>query len=129
MIDMGKKYRTRDGRAVRVLCVDANNIVYPVVALIVGENKNDVVVRYTSDGTNYPPGEAGPLNLIEVNPYDHIPIDAPVWVRDSAAGRWRPRHFAGVSIDGTPMTWQNGGTSHTERYKKSWNQLSETKPC
>lgn len=31
MIDMNKSYQTRDGRAVRVLCVDRNDPEYPVV--------------------------------------------------------------------------------------------------
>lgn len=46
MIDMNKKYRTRDGRAVRVLCVDREHSEYPVVALV-----NNSVVTYTKDGS------------------------------------------------------------------------------
>ena len=34
MIEMGKKYQTRDGRAVRILCVDGPNIVWPIVGYI-----------------------------------------------------------------------------------------------
>jgi hypothetical protein len=33
-ISMDKKYRTQDGRPVRVLCVDADNSTHPVVVLI-----------------------------------------------------------------------------------------------
>lgn len=33
-IEMGKEYQTRDGRKVRILCVDGPNDVYPVVGFI-----------------------------------------------------------------------------------------------
>jgi hypothetical protein len=34
MIEMGKKYQTRDGRAVRILCVDGPDSRWPVVGFI-----------------------------------------------------------------------------------------------
>jgi len=34
MIEMGKKYQTRDGRAVRILCVDGNEKCWPIVGFI-----------------------------------------------------------------------------------------------
>ena len=50
-----KKVITRDGRNVRILCVDAKGD-YPVVALIPdgeGEYKRDSPEAYTEDGYNY----------------------------------------------------------------------------
>lgn len=41
MIEMGKKYQTRDGRAVRILCVDGPGN-QPIVGIIEGENNPDV---------------------------------------------------------------------------------------
>jgi hypothetical protein len=40
MIDMNKKYQTRDGRAVRILCVDAPSKL-PVVGIVEGEHGVD----------------------------------------------------------------------------------------
>lgn len=34
MIDMNKKYRTRDGQKVRILCVDGYDPIYPVIGLV-----------------------------------------------------------------------------------------------
>lgn len=34
MIDMSKKYQTRSGEAVRILCIDGPDPVYPVIALV-----------------------------------------------------------------------------------------------
>jgi len=36
-ITMEGKYRTRDGRGVRILCLDGPNLSYPIVGFIVGE--------------------------------------------------------------------------------------------
>lgn len=50
-----RKVITRDGRNVRILCVDAKGD-YPVVALIPdgeGEYKRDSPEAYTEDGCNY----------------------------------------------------------------------------
>ena len=50
-----RKVITRDGRNVRILCVDAKGD-YPVVALIPdgeGEYKRDSPEAYTEDGYNY----------------------------------------------------------------------------
>jgi hypothetical protein len=60
LISLDKKYKTRDGRDVRVLCVDANDDNYPVVALI----GNDVH-RFTSKGS-FDMGYRRGFDLIEV---------------------------------------------------------------
>jgi len=44
MISMDKKYRTRDGRDVRLLCVDGGGF-YPVIGLIDSD-----MLRWTDDG-------------------------------------------------------------------------------
>lgn len=67
MISMDKKYRTRDGRDVRVLCVDRENISHPVVALI-----GSSIESYTIDGEFHFLEVDSNYDLIEVSPYDHI---------------------------------------------------------
>ena len=47
MIEMGKQYQTRDGRAVRILCVDGPGS-QPVVGIIEGEDSLDT---WNMDGT------------------------------------------------------------------------------
>lgn len=46
-IDWTKPVRTKDGRAVRVLCTDGPNAAYPVIGFIVG---NDACYRWTISG-------------------------------------------------------------------------------
>ncbi len=64
LIDPAKKYRTRDGREVRVLCVDGPDPLYPVVAVVNNDgdwNPDD----FTAEGRNYPWRE-GMDDLVEV---------------------------------------------------------------
>lgn len=124
-IEMGKKYRTRDGRDVRILCVDRTGELpvvglMPVVGLVGG--KEDVL-SWTIDGLWAL--SDNPNDLIEISPYSDIEIDAPGWAREGK--EWYPRHFAGVE-NGVPMTWKNGCTSHTAQAKTSWDEFTTTKP-
>jgi len=41
MIEMGKKYQTRDGRAVRILCVDGPSPSWPVIGFVGDERQVD----------------------------------------------------------------------------------------
>ena len=47
MISMDKQYQTRDGRPVRLLCVDGNDPNYPVVGFV-GDNVG--ISKWTHDG-------------------------------------------------------------------------------
>lgn len=121
-IEMGKKYRTRDGKSVRILCVDSNDPVYPVVGLFDGKGQPDT---WTEHG-NIVVGEERYLDLVEISPYADIPIDTPGWARLDL--RWWPRYFAGVS-KGRPTAWRGGATSFTadgERY--GCDEFTTTKP-
>jgi hypothetical protein len=122
-IEMSKKYRTQDGRDVRLLCVDGPGK-FPVVGLIKGQNEPetwDVNGVFSLDTPT-------DLDLIEVNPYADIAIDTPGWVRVGREG-WEPRHFAGVSVQGKPQAWSSGTTSHTSRgYFGVWSEFTTTKP-
>ncbi len=62
MISLDKKYKTRDGRDVRVLCVDAGGP-FPVIALV----DQQLVYRFAEDGM-LGRGKGHDLDLIEVKP-------------------------------------------------------------
>lgn len=66
MISMDKKYKTRDGRPVRLLCVDRAGG-HPVVALV-GFSGQDTVSSYLPSGARFADGEYNEsvLDLIEV---------------------------------------------------------------
>ena len=59
MISMGKKYRTRDGRDVRLLCVDGPDP-FPVIGII--------------DGDSHATSWAANGNLTDVNPDYHTDL-------------------------------------------------------
>ena len=50
-------------------------------------------------------------NLAEVSPYNHIQIDDKVLVWDRDDEVKRKRHFAGISAEGQPRAYEDGGTS------------------
>jgi hypothetical protein len=108
-IEMNKKYRTRDGRPARVICVDAKGA-QPVIALV-PHGDGESIIR-TSLAAKFYPNKECELDLIEVTPYDDFKIDEPVMVRchEDAANLWVKRYFAGV-MSGQPSTWDFGATS------------------
>lgn len=68
MISMDKKYRTRDGRPVRVLATDARGD-QPVVGLVWNiEQDKEAVMRWSIDGLWSPLSDEIELDLIEVKP-------------------------------------------------------------
>lgn len=64
-LDLTKPVETRDGRPVRILCTDAENAYYPVIALISEVDRGEHVTRYTQDG-RYMPGGEHPRDLQNV---------------------------------------------------------------
>lgn len=69
-IEMGKEYRTRDGRSVRLLCIDGPSIL-PVVGIIYGPGSSVTaawtgsVTSWTSDGQSEC-SDFSNLDLVEV---------------------------------------------------------------
>ena len=63
MISMDRKYKTRDGSDVRILCVDRDHPSYTVVGLL-----DSNVLYWASNGRRYPSGYEDRLDLIEVKP-------------------------------------------------------------
>lgn len=65
LIQMGKKYKTRDGRDVRILCVDGEMKSHPVVGLIDGQS-----YQWPADGKASLAG----CHLVEVKEKVRIPV-------------------------------------------------------
>lgn len=120
MIELDKKYRTRDGRAVRILCIDRKTPipVDVVVGLVVrlGDGK-ELIRTWGIDGAFVQdPYLESMEDLVEVSIYDDWPIDVAVWSKTFADSFWIPRHFAGIHAEtGKPLVWRDGYTGHTCR--------------
>jgi len=131
-IEMGKKYRTRDGWPARVLCVDARGTQRQVVAILENPHDpgDDFVIRTTMEGRFSGSSESG-HDLIEVGHYDDFEIDEPVMVRchEDAANLWSKRYFAGV-MSGHPSTWDFGATSWSadNGYRSRWDECRRPTP-
>jgi hypothetical protein len=119
MIDMNKKYKTRSGMPVRLLCTDRDCGGSPIIGLAKYADGEELLYTWRSDGAYY---NATPydLDLVEVDPYQDWLIDDKIYVRDAAIKDWTPAHFAGVSQDGSPTAWFSGRTSHTENERIVW---------
>lgn len=116
-IEIGKKYRTANGKPVRIICVDRDNA-YCVVGLM-GENQT--LETWTIDGA-YQSEVASQYDLIEVGQFDDFKVDEPVLVRDSDCEPWNKRHFAGVSPEGYALVYPAGTTSWSvsDSYLTQW---------
>lgn len=119
-IDKTKTYRTRGGSPVRILCVDAKDPLYPVLALIEMKEDREFPASYTKDGFYLIEKTEHEYDLFEYNAWADFKVDEPVLVRDSEEHPWVQRHFAGVK-HGKPATWIAGGTS--------WTSQSEFRPA
>ena len=110
MISMDKKYQTKDGKKVRVLCVDVKDEDYPVLALVlVGDSES--VQQFTKNGYLHSEHSLDEWDLIEVSTYADFKVDEPVMVREHDGGTWQPRHFAVIGENGKPRCWSDGKTS------------------
>lgn len=110
MIDASKKYRTRDGRAVRVLATDLKGGNRSLVVAIAEYDGDETVITLPPDGLEWP-DRATSYDLIEVGPYDDFVIDEPVLALVSGGSpEWQKRYFAGVSESGLPLVFINGRT-------------------
>lgn len=75
-INMTDKYETRNGKAVRVLCVDYKSK-FPVLALITGKNDEEFVYEFDENGRYFPesPDESpNDLVLVPKRKIEYMPI-------------------------------------------------------
>ena len=75
MIEMGKKYKTRSGLPVRILCNDFKSDTYTVIAAVYDQKTGCESVISVSSTGSYIEDEENPLDLIEVTPYDDFKED------------------------------------------------------
>lgn len=56
---------------------------------------------------------------VEPVDWSKVPVDTPIWVRDSENVCWVKRHFAGYQ-NGVVMAFSNAGTSWSNIESRSW---------
>lgn len=108
-ISMDKKYRTRDGREVRLYAVNGGGN-YPVHGAIDGGGDAWHLEAWAIDGKQHddaPGPQSG--DLIEINPYDHLRKGDRVLVSIDGGSIVR-RYFSHVGEDGRPHAFINGAT-------------------
>lgn len=109
-IDINKKYKTRAGKDVVIYTTDAKGD-YPVHGAILYDNHSDVTT-WRLDGVFDVRRFPSELDLVEVNPYNHINIDDKVIVWDREDYKVYA-HFAGIDKRGKPTVFFRGLTSWT----------------
>lgn len=72
IFEVGKTYKTRDGRDARVICID-RNCDYPIVILLKTSNTHEAIMSLTSNGYRYRDSDKGyilgaPEDLMTPNP-------------------------------------------------------------
>lgn len=119
MIDINKKYKTRDGKEVRIYATDHVGS-FPICGAIRYENgwEED---SWEEDGRNSYYSYDSPDDLVEVSKYEDFKIDDKVIVWDNDYPDWKNEaHFAGINDNGRPMTFIDGGTSFTKGNSVCW---------
>lgn len=101
MIDINKKYTTRDGGEVTLYTTNGKNKAYPVVGEVVYEGGSCVVLRWDKDGNCH----TSASNLVEVPIWEPSPelvaVLRPGWIAcDTSSHQWwwytkKPRRIAG----------------------------------
>ena len=117
---MNKKYKTRGGLPVRILCNDLKYDTYTVIAAVYDQKTGyENTINVSSTGS-YVEDEESPLDLIEVTPYDDFKEDdlCVVWTDDNEVKAFR--YFALVKGN-LPYVFDNGKTSFTTSpYPVNW---------
>ena len=91
MIDLKKKYQTRDGRPVRVLCVDRRHPTYPVVAVYESEGIESMGT-YTDTGHYHVDTHGSRLDIIEV--VEPVTVWMNIYDNGGWSGKWPDKESA-----------------------------------
>ena len=118
MIELGKKYKTRSGLPVRVLCNDFKNNAYTVIAAVYDQETGCESSISVSSTGSYIEDEESPLDLIEVTPYDDFKEDDLCVVWKEKRDKYF-RYFSHVE-NGAAYTFILGGTSYTSEDTAAW---------
>lgn len=125
---MNYTHKTSDGSLARVICDDLVGTCNCVVAILVGGFEIVRTFHKDSEGSIRNNEET----LREINPWDDVPVDTPVWVRDSTSTGWFARHFAKYE-NGVVFCWRDGLTSHSTKNiralkTRSWEHATLENP-
>ena len=118
MIEMDKKYKTRSGLPVRILCNDLKYEGYTVIAAVYNPEAGYESTMSVTNTGSYIEDEENPLDLIEVTPYDDFK-------KDDLCVVWRVknlkefRYFSHVE-NGTAHCFSWGGTSYSTKNTIDW---------
>ena len=119
MIEMSKKYKTRGGLPVRILCNDYKANIYTVIAAIYDpETGRESVINVTNTGSFYTEEEETPYDLIEVTPYNDFKEDDLCVVWDKETTKFF-RYFSHVE-NGAVNCFVLGSTSYTTVNTSIW---------
>lgn len=111
MIDINKKYRTRDGRPVELITTSGRGY-FQVIGYVA---ESTYVYYWSGDGKS--PGADSNLDLVPVSEFDNVPVDTPVNISNNGV-HWVPAHFAKVDEFGNVYVFVGGRTSHTADSEK-----------
>ena len=102
-IELGKKYRYRNGNDAKVLCVDRPaHGTYCVISM---DEESGVVTDHDIYGCSK---YSKQFNLVEVSPWDHIHRGDVVEVRSTNSSKWTLRRFSHVGPpNGKPHAYLN----------------------
>lgn len=89
MIDINKKYRTRDGRKVRIYAVDGGWLNYAIHGAV-SSSQGWEPEWWLDDGRKSKLGGTDPLDLIEVKP------EVKGWINIYRAGKFLPENVSNV---------------------------------
>ena len=120
MIEMGKKYKTRSGLPVRILCNDFKNNTYTVIAAVYDQETGcESTISVASTGS-YIEEEENSLDIIEVTPYDDYKEDdlCVVWNDEGYKGF---RYFHKVNSMGKALCFNYGKTSFNTSECSPWD--------
>lgn len=106
-IDLKKKYRTRDGREVRVYATDGIGTMCVHGATL--DPDGWILRQWDAFGTLCPQLGQRDSDIVEAGPYGHIKIGDPVYVWDAGDHSRRKGYFAGFK-GGTPCSFYEGNT-------------------
>lgn len=119
MIEMTKKYKTRSGLPVRILCNDFKTDIYKVIVAVYDpETDSEYTISVASTGI-YIEDRESTLDLIEVLPYDDFKEDdlCVVWKDDKSLKDFR--YFSHVEND-KARCFTCGYTSYTTKNTSLW---------
>lgn len=109
-ISMHRKYKTRSGLKVRILCVDSGNEDFPVIGIV--QSKEKMQTTFTADGRFY--SNVDKDNSMDLIEDKDAPFEKDDLVLVSYDGhKWVKRHYGRLE-DGKHYAYRFGASSETD---------------